>query len=51
MFALHAITYMMMKIGLPVMDATRGITLDVPAWKPCQEPKISGYAKNAAFDP
>ena len=45
MYALHAKTFMCTTTGLPVMAVTLGTTLDVPAWKPCQESRISGYVK------
>ena len=48
MYALHATTYTTTTTGWPVMDAMLGTTLDVPAWKPCQEPKISGYVKTVS---
>ena len=42
MFALYATAFMWTTTGLPVMIVTLGTTLDVPAWKRYQEPKISG---------
>ena len=45
MYALHATTFMWTTTRLLVMVVTLGTTLDVPAWKPCQEPRFSGYAK------
>ena len=45
MYALHATTFMWATTWLPVMVVTLGTTLDVPAWKPCQEPMINGYVK------
>ena len=36
-YALHA--------TLPMMVVMLGTILDIPAWKSCQEPRISGYAK------
>ena len=45
MYALHAKTFMWTRTGLPVMVVMLGSTLDVPAWKPCQEARISGYVK------
>ena len=44
-YALDATIYMRTTTGLPVMSVTIGTTLDVPAWKLCQEPRISGYVK------
>ena len=45
MYALHAPTFMWTTTALPVMVVTLGATLAVPAWKPCQEPRVSGYVK------
>ena len=45
MYALHANTFMWTRTGLPVMVVMLGSSLDVPAWKPCQEAGISGYVK------
>ena len=45
MYALHVTTFMCTTIGLPVMVVTLGTTLNVPARKSYQEPRISGYVK------
>ena len=45
MYALHAATLMWTTTGLPVMVVMLGTTLDVPAWKSCLEPRVSGNVK------
>ena len=49
-YALDATICMRTSTGLPVMSVTSGTTLNVPAWKPCQESMISGYAKTVKSD-
>ena len=46
----YATIYTKATTGLPVMSVMLGTTLDVPAWKPCQEPRISGYVKTVRSD-
>ena len=41
----HSMVIGRRRTGLSVMVVMLGSTLDVPAWKPCQEARISGCVK------
>ena len=49
MYALHEKPFMWTRTGLPVMVVMLCSTLDVPAWKPCQETALASLMQQGPF--